>query len=101
MCGPQDVVELIKAVCRSRGGLGFLCLFPLYWWRARREPVVASHRAANNPWQSGHERKIMTPVGAPRKSVVAYGEVLLRLKSPASSVFCKVHSSKFASAAPK
>lgn len=48
---PQDVIELIKAVCRSRGGLGFLCLFPLYWWRARREPVVASHRAANNPWQ--------------------------------------------------
>jgi hypothetical protein len=48
---PQDIVELFKALCRSRGGLGFLCLFPLYWWRARNEPVIANHRAANNPWQ--------------------------------------------------
>lgn len=48
---PKDVLELLAALCRSRGGLGFLCLFPLYWWRARREPVVSAHRAANNPWQ--------------------------------------------------
>jgi hypothetical protein len=48
---PQDILELLKALCRSRGGLGFICLFPLYWWRARREPVVSPHRAANNPWQ--------------------------------------------------
>jgi hypothetical protein len=48
---PQDVIELCKAVCRSRGALGYMCLFPLYWWRARREPVNSSHRAANNPWQ--------------------------------------------------
>ena len=48
---PQDVLELLKALCRSRGGIGFICLFPLYWWRARREPVVSAHRDANNPWQ--------------------------------------------------
>jgi hypothetical protein len=48
---PQDVLELLAALFRSRGGLGFLLLFPLYWWRARREPVVSAHRAANNPWQ--------------------------------------------------
>jgi hypothetical protein len=48
---PQDILELLAALFRSRGGLGFLCLFPLYWWRARREPVVSAHRAANNPWQ--------------------------------------------------
>jgi hypothetical protein len=48
---PQDVLEMLKALCRSRTALGFVCLFPLYWWRARREPVVAAHRAANNPWQ--------------------------------------------------
>jgi len=48
---PQDVLELLKALVRSRRGLGFACLFPLYWWRARREPVVAPHQAANNPWQ--------------------------------------------------
>ncbi len=48
---PQDVLEMLKALCRSRTGLGFVFLFPLYWWRARREPVVAAHRAANNPWQ--------------------------------------------------
>jgi hypothetical protein len=47
---PQDVLELLGAVCRSSAGLGFILLFPLYWWRARREPVVESHRAANNPW---------------------------------------------------
>ncbi|MGC2032741.1 MAG: hypothetical protein WA642_22180 [Steroidobacteraceae bacterium] len=48
---PQDVLELLGALCRSRAGLGFICLFPLYWWRARREPVVSAHRAANNPWK--------------------------------------------------
>lgn len=48
---PQDVLELLRALCGSRAGLGFFCLFPLYWWRARREPVVSAHRAANNPWQ--------------------------------------------------
>jgi hypothetical protein len=48
---PQDVLELLAALFRSRGGLGFLCLFPLYWWRSRREPAVSAHRAANNPWQ--------------------------------------------------
>ncbi len=48
---PQDVLELLAALCRSRGALGFICLFPLYWWRARREPVVSAHHAANNPWQ--------------------------------------------------
>jgi hypothetical protein len=48
---PQDVIELLKALCGSRKALGFICLFPLYWWRARREPVISSHRAANDPWQ--------------------------------------------------
>jgi hypothetical protein len=48
---PRDVLELLAALARSRGGLGFLCLFPLYWWRASREPVVSAHSAANNPWQ--------------------------------------------------
>jgi hypothetical protein len=48
---PKDVLELLKALCLSRGGIGFICLFPLYWWRARREPVASAHRAANNPWQ--------------------------------------------------
>jgi hypothetical protein len=48
---PQDVMEMLGAFFRSRGALGFLCLFPLYWWRARREPVVSAHHAANNPWQ--------------------------------------------------
>jgi hypothetical protein len=48
---PQDMLELLAALFRSRGALGFLCLFPLYWWRARREPEVSAHRAANNPWQ--------------------------------------------------
>jgi hypothetical protein len=48
---PQDVIELFKALCRSRGAFGFICLFPLYWWRARREPVISSHRAANDPWR--------------------------------------------------
>jgi hypothetical protein len=48
---PQDALEFLKALCLSRSGLGFICLFPLYWWRARREPVIVPHRAANNPWQ--------------------------------------------------
>jgi hypothetical protein len=48
---PQDVLELLRALCRSRAGLAFICLFPLYWWRARHEPVISAHRAANNPWQ--------------------------------------------------
>jgi hypothetical protein len=48
---PRDVLELLAALFRSRGGLGFICLFPLYWWRARREPEVSAHHAANNPWQ--------------------------------------------------
>jgi hypothetical protein len=48
---PQDVLELLAALFRSRGAMGFLFLFPLYWWRARREPAVSAHRAANNPWQ--------------------------------------------------
>ena len=47
---PQDALELLKAVCRSGSGLRFIVLFPLYWWRARREPVVEPHRAANDPW---------------------------------------------------
>lgn len=48
---PQDILEMLGALFRSRGALGFLCLFPLYWWRASREPIVSAHRAANNPWQ--------------------------------------------------
>lgn len=47
---PRDVIELLSALFRSRGALGFICLFPLYWWRGRREPAISSHRAANNPW---------------------------------------------------
>jgi hypothetical protein len=48
---PQDALEMLKAVFLSRAGLGFLLLFPLYWWRARREPAIADHHAANNPWK--------------------------------------------------
>ena len=48
---PLDVLQFLKALCVSRGGLGFICLFPLYWWRARREPMISAHRAANNPWR--------------------------------------------------
>jgi hypothetical protein len=47
---PQDALELLKAVCRSGSGLGFILLFPLYWWRGRREPKIAPHHAANDPW---------------------------------------------------
>jgi hypothetical protein len=48
---PQDLLELLRALCLSWSALGFIAMFPWYWWRARREPVVAPHRAANNPWQ--------------------------------------------------
>jgi hypothetical protein len=48
---PADALEILKAVCRSRAALGFLLLFPLFWWRARKELTVASHQAANNPWK--------------------------------------------------
>jgi hypothetical protein len=47
---PQDALEMLAAVCRSGSALRFIVLFPLYWWRARHEPVVAPHRAANDPW---------------------------------------------------
>ena len=48
---PADALEMLKALCRSRAALGFLLLFPLFWWRARKEPAVAPHQAANNPWK--------------------------------------------------
>jgi hypothetical protein len=48
---PQDVLQILKAVFMSRAALGFLLLFPLYWWRARREPAIADHHATNNPWK--------------------------------------------------
>jgi hypothetical protein len=48
---PQDALEIFRAVFLSRAALGFLLLFPLYWWRARRELVISDHHAANNPWK--------------------------------------------------
>ncbi|MDA5192688.1 hypothetical protein [Govanella unica] len=51
---PQDALTLLRAIFGSRSAVGFLLLFPLYWWRARKggEEAVADHDNSdlNNPW---------------------------------------------------
>ncbi len=46
---PSDTLQVVKAVFRSASALGYVLLFPLYWYRDRHVKVEEKGNI-NNPW---------------------------------------------------